>query len=135
MIGKLTGKKSIHEAKIKSLERKKTIAEMKRKELELKIEILKLKIPFRPRFQFSKFIVLFCIAAIISYTVAAIFMQKYIGYELSPTLTTSVFAFFGTELLGLAGIKIFDTKFSSTSASGYDYAAGDCYTANNCYSK
>ena len=31
--------------------------------------------------------------------------------ELSPTLTTCVYAFFGTELIGLAGIKICDTKF------------------------
>ena len=32
--------------------------------------------------------------------------------ELSPTLTTCVYAFFGTELIGLAGIKICDTKYS-----------------------
>ena len=31
--------------------------------------------------------------------------------EISPTLTTCVYGFFGTELLGLAGIKIFDTKY------------------------
>lgn len=33
--------------------------------------------------------------------------------ELSPTLTTCVYAFFGTELIGIAGIKICDTKFTN----------------------
>ena len=37
--------------------------------------------------------------------------------ELSPTLTTCVYAFFGTELLGLAGIKICDTKFTQNEPS------------------
>lgn len=41
----------------------------------------------------------------------AILLQKYTLVELSPTLTTCVYGFFGTELLGLAGIKIFDTKY------------------------
>lgn len=64
--------------------------------------------------KFNKLIVLFCIVAIVSYTIAAILLQKYIGVEVSPTLTTCVFAFFGTELMGLAGIKIMDTKFNTT---------------------
>ena len=42
---------------------------------------------------------------------SAILLQKYTMTELSPTLTTCVYGFFGTELLGLAGIKIFDTKY------------------------
>lgn len=95
------------------LRRKKRIAEMKCEERKIKIEILKLSIPFRFCIKFNKLIVLFCIVAIVSYTIVAILLQKYIGVEVSPTLTTCVFAFFGTELIGLAGIKMVDTKFST----------------------
>lgn len=100
-----------HDETMKKLERKKRIAEMKYEERKIKKDIVKLYIPllsWKPRF--NKLIVLLCIVAIISYTIAAILLQKYTSFELSPTLTTCVFAFFGTELLGLAGIKIYDTK-------------------------
>lgn len=110
-------KKSL-ESEIALLEEKKVLAEMERKQLDLKIEILKLKNPFHFHIRFNKFIVIFCIIAVIIYTVTAVMLQRTIGYELSPTLTTSVFAFFGTELLGLAGIKIFDTKFSNGNYTG-----------------
>ena len=100
-----------HEETITELERKKRIAEMKCEERALKLEILKLKIPFHVKLKFNKLIVLLSIVAIISYTIVAILLQKYTLVELSPTLTTCVYGFFGTELLGLAGIKIFDTKY------------------------
>ena len=100
-----------HDQVIDRLERKKRIAEMKCKERKLKMEIFKMYFPFSIKFQFNKFIVIFCIAAIIAYTIAAILLQKYTYMELSPTLTTCVYAFFGTELIGLVGIKICDTKF------------------------
>lgn len=99
----------------KELERlisKKQIARIKRTERKLKLDIVKMYLPHF-HFKFNKFIVIFCIAAIISYTIAAILLQKYTMTELSPTLTTCFFAFFGTELIGLAGIKCFDTKFSN----------------------
>ena len=84
---------------------------MKCDERKLKLDILKLYLPFRLKLKFNKLIVLLSIVAIIAYTVAAILLQKYTMMELSPTLTTCVYAFFGTELIGLAGIKICDTKF------------------------
>ncbi len=102
-----------HDETMERLQRQKRIAEMKYEERNLKYEILKLHFPFRLVIKFNKLIVIFCIVAIISYTVVAILLQKYTSMELSPTLTTCVFAFFGTELLGLAGIKICDTKFIS----------------------
>lgn len=101
-----------HDETIAELERKKRIAEMKCEERKLKLEILKLRFPFRIKPKFNKVIVSLSIVAIISYTIAAILLQKYIMMELSPTLTTCVYAFFGTELIGLAGIKICDTKFT-----------------------
>lgn len=102
-----------HDETIEELKRKKRIAEMKCEECALKLEILKLRIPFRLTLKFNKLIVLLSIVAIISYTIAAILLQKFTMMELSPTLTTCVYAFFGTELIGLAGIKICDTKFTN----------------------
>lgn len=100
-----------HVETIEELKREKRIAEMKCEERALKLEILKLRMPFHFKVKFNKLIVLLSIVAIIAYTVAAILLQKYTMMELSPTLTTCVYGFFGTELLGLAGIKIFDTKY------------------------
>lgn len=87
------------------------IAKQKQNERILRYQIIKMSLPFRLTLKFNKLIVLLSIVAIISYTIAAILLQKYTMTELSPTLTTCVYGFFGTELLGLAGIKIFDTKY------------------------
>lgn len=101
-----------HERNMKRLQKKKELAEMRQEERKLKKEILKLCIPFHFNIKFSKLIVMFCIMAIAAYTVAAIFIQKYTAIEISPTLTTCVYAFFGTELISMAGIKMVGTKFS-----------------------
>lgn len=108
---KLKRKPKTHEQKMQELAVKYKIAKQKRNERRLKYEIIKMSLPFRLTLKFNKLIVLLSIVAIISYTVAAILLQKYTMTELSPTLTTCVYGFFGTELLGLAGIKIFDTKY------------------------
>ena len=108
---KLKRKQKKHDEKMRELEAKYKIAKQKRNERRLKYEIIKMSLPFRLTLKFNKLIVLLSIVSIISYTVAAILLQKYTGTELSPTLTTCVYGFFGTELLGLAGIKIFDTKY------------------------
>ena len=107
-----------HDKTMNKLQRKKRIAEMKYEERKLKYEILKLYIPLlRIHLKFNKLIVLLCIVAIISYTIAAILLQKYTTTELSPTLTSCVYAFFGTELLGMAGIRIFDRKYENREPS------------------
>lgn len=102
-----------HDETMKKLETKKRIAEMKFEERKLKLEILKLYFPIKLKIKFNKLIVLISILSVISYVTAAILIQKYTLSEVSPTLTTCVFAFFGTELLSLAGIKVMDSKFSS----------------------
>ena len=103
-----------HNRTMKRLQRKKEIAELKREEWLLKYDILKTYLPFLGKTtKFNKLIVSISIAAIILYTIAAILLQKFIAIEISPTLTTCVFAFFGTELLALSGIKMFDTKFGA----------------------
>lgn len=106
-----------HDETIAELEHKKRITEMKCEERKLKLEIWKLRFPFHIKPKFNKVIVSLSIVAIIAYTVAAILLQKYTMMELSPTLTTCVYAFFGTELIGLAGIKICDTKFTQNEPS------------------
>lgn len=106
-----------HTQVIEELRRKQRIAQMKCEERKLKYEIFKLYLPFHFKLKFNKIIVLLSIVAIISYTVAAILLQKYTMTELSPTLTTCVYGFFGTELLGLAGIKIFDTKYQQVESN------------------
>ena len=59
------------------LQKKKEIVEMKRDEWKLKKDIFSLYIPFHFNIKFSKIIVLFCIVAIVAYTFAAIYIQKY----------------------------------------------------------
>lgn len=106
-------RKKTHDEIIKELAIKYKTAKAKRDEQKIRMAILKLYFPFHIKIKFNKLIVLLSIVAIISYTIAAILMQKYTMTELSPTLTTCVYAFFGTELIGLAGIKICDTKFTN----------------------
>lgn len=119
-------KQKSHERTMRELERKLQIAEMKRNERKLKYEIIKTYLPFRIMLKFNKLIVISSIAVIIAYTIAAIFVQLYTKMELSPTLTTCVYTFFGTELLSLAGIKIYDTKYSQI------YSHSDIGMSNDC---
>lgn len=114
---KLKRKQKTHEQKMQELALKYKLAKQKRNERILKYEIIKMSLPFRITLKFNKLIVLLSIVAIIAYTVAAILLQKYTMTELSPTLTTCVYGFFGTELLGLAGIKIFDTKYQQVESN------------------
>lgn len=53
---------------------------------------------------------IFSIAVILSYTIVAIIFQIFTGLELSSTLTTGVYAFFGTEIGSCAFVKIFKDK-------------------------
>lgn len=112
-----------HERNMQRLQKKKEIVEMKRDEWKLKKDIISLYMPFHFNIKFSKIIVLFCIVAIVTYTFAAIYIQKYTAIEISPTLTTCVYAFFGTELISMAGIKMVGTKFSNNSDNNIDSSA------------
>lgn len=60
--------------------------------------------------KFSKKIVIACISFIILYTIAQTVLSYLLMIELSPTLTTCVYAFFGTELASVAVIRIFDRE-------------------------
>lgn len=54
-------------------------------------------------------LILICIM-IILYTAASFALQYFAEVEISPTLTTAWFAFWATELVALAGIKMTKVK-------------------------
>lgn len=58
--------------------------------------------------KFAKRLVVFCILFIVLYTAIQTYLSYTLGIELSPTLTTSVYTFFGTELAACALIRVFD---------------------------
>lgn len=60
--------------------------------------------------RFLKKIIIFCITFIVAYTAIEMFFNYRLGVELSPTLTTCVYAFFGTELASCAVIRVFDKE-------------------------
>lgn len=71
--------------------------------------------PERNSLKFSKCIVVSCIAFIVFYTLLQIYLNYTLSVEVSPTLTTCVFAFFGTELASTALIRVFDKEDSRSS--------------------
>lgn len=76
-----------------------------------KLKRQKKKSPMR----FSKKLVCTCIALIVLYTIIQLYLSYKLGIEISPTLTTCVYAFFGTELAASALIKIFEREESNDS--------------------
>lgn len=56
-------------------------------------------------------LILICIMIIV-YTVANFALQYFTTIEVSPTLTTAWFAFWGTELVALAAIKNQKVKYN-----------------------
>lgn len=54
---------------------------------------------------FADYVVYVSLAAVAIYTTTAFILQFTIGVEISPTLTTCFFSFFGVELASLAVIK------------------------------
>ena len=54
----------------------------------------------------SNIMLVIIIIAIVVYTAANFALQYFAGIEVSPTLTTAWFTFWGAEIVALAGIKI-----------------------------
>lgn len=106
-----------HKSRLNKLREKEKIAKIKYLENQMRREIFKLYFPFLFNLKFNKLIVMLCILSIMTYTIAAIIIQKFTLMEISPTLTTCVYGFFGTELIGLAGIRIFDKKYETAQPS------------------
>lgn len=64
-------------------------------------------------------LVLICIMVIL-YTAATFALQYFTTVEISPTLTTAWFAFWGTELVALAAIKTSKVKHGQDNISTDD---------------
>lgn len=64
----------------------------------------------RKKKSFAKKLIPWIISAVVIYTLAAFILQFYNGTEISPTLTTSYFSFWGIELIAMATIKNNKTK-------------------------
>lgn len=58
----------------------------------------------------SKVMLVFIVIAIVLYTIADFVLQYFTSVEVSPTLTTCWFAFWGTEIVALAIIKTSKVK-------------------------
>ena len=64
----------------------------------------------KPKKKVSNVILVIICLMIIIYTVADFALQYFTSIEVSPTLTTAWFAFWGTELVALAAIKTTKVK-------------------------
>ena len=68
--------------------------------------------------RFLKCVVVFCIVFITLFTIISTYLNYRVGIELSPTLTTCVYAFFGTEILSSAFIRVLDRQDAVAQAQG-----------------
>lgn len=72
---------------------------------------------------FAQKLIPLIISAIVIYTAADILLQVFYNAEISPTLTTCYFTFFGSELVSLAMIKSTKEKHSNTSNTTNDFSS------------
>lgn len=63
-------------------------------------------VPERKKKKVSNIMLVVVMIAIIAYAAANFALQYFTTIEVSPTLTTCWFAFWGTEIFALAGIKV-----------------------------
>ena len=63
---------------------------------------------------FSDYVVFVSLTAVVLYTITAFVLQFLRNVEVSPTLTTCFYSFFGVELISLATIKHAKVKNSNT---------------------
>lgn len=63
----------------------------------------------------SNIVLIAACVAVVSYATVAVIAHFVTGFELSPTLTTAWFSFWGVEIIALATIKNCKTRHSSDS--------------------
>ena len=63
-------------------------------------------LPERKERKTSTIMLVIIVASILLYTIGAFFVQYHTGIEISSTLTTCWFSFWGVEILALTGIKV-----------------------------
>ena len=64
----------------------------------------------KPKKKVSNIMLVLICTMIILYTAATFVLQYFTSVEISPTLTTAWFAFWGTEIVALAAIKAAKVK-------------------------
>ena len=62
--------------------------------------------PDRKEKKTSTIMLIIIVSSILLYTIGAFYIQYHTGVEVSSTLTTCWFSFWGVEILALTGIKI-----------------------------
>lgn len=88
----------------KRLEKIKTNGERQKAKMELEAQYAEYY-PHRKGAKVSNIMLVIIVAMITLYTIASFVLQMYTSVEISSTLTTCFYAFWGTELAMLAGIK------------------------------
>lgn len=73
---------------------------------------------------FSSLIVILCVIHIDLF-IAALFYLYYMGYSFSDTAVTCFFTFWSVEMLSLAGIKIFKTRYNQDYESTLEEVMGN----------
>ena len=89
----------------KKLEKKQKLFEQDKREKELVDEYADY-IPEGPGKKISNIMLVVVVFAIVAYAVANFILQYFTGYEMSSTLTTCWYTFWGAEIFALAGIKV-----------------------------
>lgn len=89
----------------RKLEKIKKRGERYKKEKEL-MDAYAEYVPEKKQRKVSNIMLFIIVIAIVGYVVADFILQYRMGVELSPTITTCWFVFWGTEIVGLTAIKV-----------------------------
>ena len=87
------------------LDRIKKRGERYKQEKEL-LDAYEKYMPEKRKSKVSNIMLVIIVAAIVGYVVADFWLQFHMGMEISPTITTCWFTFWGAEIVSLAGIKM-----------------------------
>lgn len=103
----------------------------KNEQIELRNQLKAEKYKYRTKFKAiktSNVVLISAIIAVVSYTIACLYIQYNIGVEVSSTLTTLWFSFWTVELVSLAGIKVSKIfkKYKSTLNQEQEYFDSCC---------
>ena len=85
----------------------------------------------KPKKHFANYVVYISLTAVVAYTITAFILQFSGLGEVSPTLTTCFYSFFGVELASLALIKHSKTKYTGGGNYGNTGTAAGIFTENN----
>lgn len=115
----------------KKLEKIKRHGERMKQEKELK-DIYAQYYPVKKEKKVSNVMLVTIVIAIVGYAIANFVLQYQMGIEISSTLTTCWFSFWGVEIAALTSIKIIKTRNNSESFSDeVNFDCDDSYYADD----